>query len=798
MIYGKYAKRFKDANLVVTPLLGKAPIIKDWEATTTETVYLEEIYITEKGKKVNTYKCNMGLLTGKPSGVICADIDCDDDGLTEKLYKLMPETPVMKKGKKGINFFYRWKDENTIKIHNPINKRKVEFELISTGRQTVIPTSIHPESKMPYIWCDRKGNRSNNNLLNVAIDKIPYLDASTIDAVKKCIEDHFAEQKQEIADNKQAAGVAGLITNFDKIGHKDLSDYNPKNKRDIPEGYRDRCRSGSHDAIVSFMMALINKGYAKEHVITEAMKYDQDYNLGYANVYFTCRTNKARGETAWQRAEYYYESSYKTVSEKKAQAGEVMPVESDIVVQNDLKEMDAVNRILNDHGISYEKGFLKLEEDKKDKFIIIKESEEFFIYHNKKWNMTEDAFKDKIYRKFNNLLGLKKSHNQITAAFNKFTKFVPNTPRNMSMFEQRNHLLQVANGTLEYTGKTVKLREHDKWDLCTHLTDINYNPNAKNKMFTDWLEKVCDGDKEMYYAIQEMFGQALFPVFARVWMMYGVSGSGKSTLGKIINMMLGMDLFSSVPPNDFDRFGMESMINKRINMDLDISVAKPISDGAFKKIEDAQPQRIQRKGRRDLYAHTPNCHIFGTNTLPKNFDAISGAYDRRMTIIKFTKSFTSNGKKYDRDYARKMFGHCPEGILNFAIEGVKRLIANEWVFTIPQGGKEAMEEWNLESDPVGLFLRDIELNEVSGIDKDPCIDPNQMINRGDLWKIFDKWKDEVGRNYSKITRNKFYKIVEEKGYSQRRSSTERMFKGIGYVKDTTSIEASDSADYSGY
>ena len=792
MIYGKYAKRFKDAGLVVTPLRGKAPVIKDWEATTPETVTLESRYD----------KMNMGLLTGKPSGIICADIDCDDDSLSQKLYELLPETPVMKKGKKGINFFYKYTGEETIKIHNPINKRKVEFELISTGRQTVIPTSIHPESGQAYIWCNKSGEKSKKNLLNVEVDSLPTISKETLESIRSCINAHFESQRKEIADRKVQSGVAGLISNYDKIGHKDLPDYNPKSKSDIPEGYRDRCRSGSHDAIVSFMMALINKGHAKEQVITEAMKYDQDYNLGYSNTYFTCRTCKAKGETPWQKAEYYYESSYKTVKEKKEQAGEVMPVESDIAVQVQHKEMEAVNRVLKDYGIHYDDKFLNLDKEKKDNLVLMKEGKkDFFAYDGKMWKHCEQSFLDYTYRRFNNLMGMSKSHNQITAAQSKFIAHIPQIPRKQSFFKMSPYQANLANGTLHLEGlqkPKLVFKPHNKYDLLTDIINLDYGTGKVNTEFEEMLERITNGDKDKYYAIQEMFALALMPVAARIFFLYGVSGSGKSTIGKIISYFIGEHNLCGVDPSSFDGFNMESMVNKKVNMDMDIAVARPISDGQFKKIEDRNPVRIRRKGKEDIYASIPALHIFGANTLPKNFDGASGAYDRRITIIKFDRSFTDNGQKYDRDYAYKVYQSCQEGILNFALAGLQRLIDNKFSFTVPTSGKEAMEEWTLENDPVGLFLKDLKNDEVVGVEKDPCIDKDQRIPKMDLWRIFEKWLQDAGRKHSKITRTKFYKLIEGKGYQSKRFADNNCFLGIGYVKDTTNVENVTSEDYGDY
>lgn len=790
MIYGKVAKRLAEKGYSVTPLKGKVPVISGWETTRSKNIVTD--------KKYDNF--NIGLLCGEPSGLIVADIDTPDKILEQKLYALMPETPVMKKGKKGINFFYRYDGEETIKIHNPINTRRVEFELISTGRQTVIPKSIHPESKTPYIWCDKAGEHSKNHLINIDIGSIPYLSKDVIQEIKKCINDHFEPAKQEILEKKASVGIAGLIENYDKLTHKDLPDYNPKNLSDIEEGYRDRSRSGSHDSIVKYMMALISKGENKESVIQAAMKYDQDYNIGYSTTYFNCRTCKARGETAYQKAEYYYESSKSTIVRKKEENGEEMPVESSIIVSDAAKEMDAVHNVLCGFGIKYDNEFHTIPNP--DTINLMKEGKrDFFIYDGKKWILCQQPFNDSIYRRFNTLFAYKKTHNNITAAISKFVSYIPNINKRHSFFKINPKMANFANGTLHLNGldnKTLEFKPHNRLDYCTDIINLDYGTNAVNEMFEDMLTRITEGDMEKYYAIQEMFALAIMPLAARIYFLYGVSGSGKSTLGKIMQMLIGLENFSGVDPSSFDGFNMESMVNKKVNMDMDISIARPISDGQFKKIEDGAVVRIRRKGKEDIYASTPWLHIFGANSLPKNFDGASGAYARRVTIIRFNKSFTENGAWYDRDFAEKVFKHSPEGILNFAIKGLQRLIDNKFVFTVPKSGVEAMDKWTLENDTIGLFLKDLEMGDVSGVDLTPVMREDLSMNPTDLWSIFRKWKEEVGKNHSKLGRNKFYEVLQEKGFELKRTSEGRTINGIGYENISSTIESANTVDYSAY
>src|SRR5262249_41003695 len=90
---------------------------------------------------------NIGTRLG--SGLVGAD--CDTEEAAQKFLTVFPGSPVVKRGQKGFTAFYRadfdvpsenWYDENGNKV----------IEILSAGRQTVIPPSIHPDTKTPYEW----------------------------------------------------------------------------------------------------------------------------------------------------------------------------------------------------------------------------------------------------------------------------------------------------------------------------------------------------------------------------------------------------------------------------------------------------------------------------------------------------------------------------------------------------------------------------------------------------------------------------------------------------------------------
>lgn len=147
------AYKFLERNLVVIPLRGKIPVVKNWSAFAKTRP--SDILIESWESKYSNH--NIGLVTGKLSGVVAIDIDKDS------AKELVPLSPVVKRGKKGETRFFRYNGEVNFKRHD------VGIELLSDGNQTVLPPSIHPETNEPYVWI------TPDTLLDFDVKDLPLL-----------------------------------------------------------------------------------------------------------------------------------------------------------------------------------------------------------------------------------------------------------------------------------------------------------------------------------------------------------------------------------------------------------------------------------------------------------------------------------------------------------------------------------------------------------------------------------------------------------------------------------------------
>jgi len=118
----------------------------------------------------------VGVVCGKASGgLVAVDIDTTDKAIQDAIKALLPATQMVKIGSKGECRFYRSSNPPASRSWN-IDKTRV-LDLLSDGRQTVLPPSVHPGTGTPYRWVGGAA------LEDVDLEDIPELPADFAEKV---------------------------------------------------------------------------------------------------------------------------------------------------------------------------------------------------------------------------------------------------------------------------------------------------------------------------------------------------------------------------------------------------------------------------------------------------------------------------------------------------------------------------------------------------------------------------------------------------------------------------------------
>lgn len=111
---------------------GKIPVEKNWPNFT---------WYPERD-----YKGNIGVQTGKVSGIIVLDID-SQNAFEKANIEMLPETPIVKTGK-GWHYYFKYQEG----IRNSVGKIAEKIDVRSDNGYVVSPPSIHPDTAKPYEW----------------------------------------------------------------------------------------------------------------------------------------------------------------------------------------------------------------------------------------------------------------------------------------------------------------------------------------------------------------------------------------------------------------------------------------------------------------------------------------------------------------------------------------------------------------------------------------------------------------------------------------------------------------------
>jgi hypothetical protein len=139
-----HAQMYTDLGIPIIPCVSfaKDPKYSGWKKALKPREFLDLLEDDD----------NVAVKLGEDSGVIALDYDYDverPNSLHGTLNNLLPPSPCIKIGEKGFTTFYKYNGEKSFSL---VWRGKPFVELLSDGRKTVIPPSVHPSTKQLYRW----------------------------------------------------------------------------------------------------------------------------------------------------------------------------------------------------------------------------------------------------------------------------------------------------------------------------------------------------------------------------------------------------------------------------------------------------------------------------------------------------------------------------------------------------------------------------------------------------------------------------------------------------------------------
>lgn len=160
----------------------KRPLPEEWETARDEVISPDLIAAV-----ADKHPASGVGVAGGYKDLAPADIDAEDPAIVAAILACLPASPVGKRGQRGKTLFYRSKCAAR-KIRAADGR--MLFELLPSG-QVVIPPSVHPDTKAPYVWT------TPDTLLTVPVEDLPVITEEHLAAVEKALEPYTEAKPTE-------------------------------------------------------------------------------------------------------------------------------------------------------------------------------------------------------------------------------------------------------------------------------------------------------------------------------------------------------------------------------------------------------------------------------------------------------------------------------------------------------------------------------------------------------------------------------------------------------------------------
>ncbi|MBO3334070.1 DNA primase family protein [Clostridium perfringens] len=263
--------------------------------------------------------------------------------------------------------------------------------------------------------------------------------------------------------------------------------------------------------------------------------------------------------------------------------------------------------------------------------------------------------------------------------------------------------IPVNNGVFNLNSE--ELIPYDDSMFFTRKSPVNFVKEAGCPKFLEALREIVCGDERLLMCIQEIFGYTLInnTKGERAFYFIGVGSNGKSFIAEILANIVGVANVSNIPLSRFsEKFGTEGLIDKSVNIANENEIGNAISTENLKIFVSGDRTSIARKYKGDLNYKSTCKMIFLLNKLPDTLDNTHGYY-RKILIVPFNRIFQQ--EEMDKNLKEKVLEEL-SGVLNWAIEGAKRLINNDYKFTECEAIEKVTKAYKEEQNPVESFLKD--------------------------------------------------------------------------------------------
>ena len=303
---------------------------------------------------------------------------------------------------------------------------------------------------------------------------------------------------------------------------------------------------------------------------------------------------------------------------------------------------------------------------------------------------------------------------------------------------ESDHYIAFKNCLLDL--ETLEPQEFDPEEFVTFQVPYDWNPKARRNSVEEKLKEILideGGDYEGEADKVKQFLQLVGYCFEKgnprqkIFIFIGPPGSGKTQLVLTIGGLFKGGV-ASVPLQQFkERFGLQALLNKRINTLYDISKQEINDPSIIKAVSGNDSITIDRKNKEPITLEKglPVKTIGSGNELPIIVDE-SNAMWERLVIINLNNIFRESNKR-EYNLAEKLLQNN-EGMSWLIYEGIKeykKIKDKKTPFIMELDSFEAKKEYLKESNPCKYAAEELFYKTNNETDFYPTYELIKMITK---------------------------------------------------------------------
>ncbi|MCK4378512.1 MAG: hypothetical protein KAW01_04170, partial [Deltaproteobacteria bacterium] len=249
--------------------------------------------------------------------------------------------------------------------------------------------------------------------------------------------------------------------------------------------------------------------------------------------------------------------------------------------------------------------------------------------------------------------------------------------------------LTVGNGL--YDIKNRELIPHTHTIFSTNLLPYDYDSSAICSRWLQYLDEVALGDQGMINCLQEAAGYIFCMSIPKpaLFFLVGSGANGKSVFLNILTELVGKNNSCSVNLNLLSQeYYIRELQNKMVNISTETPRNRQTTMNQVKAICAGDIVTGRSIYDRPVQFKPFAKHFLAMNELPAIEDMTFGM-QRRLYIFNFSRTFTE--QEMDVNLHEKLCTELP-GIFNWALDGLRRLMENNYIFSRSQRMEQIKNE----------------------------------------------------------------------------------------------------------